>query len=204
MTKQNRVTPWGTIEALSGRGDLTGNRGGRLHDDDGNLVRAHTDRRWISCQLEFKDRRKPVMGEGTYSSLFFLDEAAALAAGHRPCFECRRPDAERFLVAWRVSQPKDALADVDRTLHAERLSGRWPNQRKVTYRAPCSTLPTGAYVEWSDEAWVVSNDHLLSWTPDAYIRRRRRPQEEVTVLTPPSLVQAIRDGFEPAIHHTAV
>ena len=198
------MTPWGTIEALDGRGDLTGNRGGRLHDDAGDLVRAHTGRAWITCLLEFKDRRKPVMGRGTYSSLFFLDEAAAMAAGHRPCFECRRPAAEAFVAAWKVGQPTDSLAEIDRTLHAERLAGRWPRQRKLTSEANLASLPNGAYVALGDEAWLVLDGHLLGWSPAGYERRRQRPTGDVTVLTPPSTVRAISDGYHPTIHASAV
>lgn len=97
---QNRVDPWGVLVADDSRGTFMGNRGGALHDDDRRIVRDQSSQRWIICLTEFKGRRRPVMQPGRYTELFFLDEATALAAGHRPCFECRRADAERFADLW--------------------------------------------------------------------------------------------------------
>src|SRR5262245_6485047 len=123
MPRQNRVTPWGEIVAMPERGTLMGNRG-LLHDAEGQIMRPWRERRWIICLLDFKGRRRSVMSPGLYTELFFLDEATALAAGHRPCAECRRERFNAFRDAWLKGNGGAApvtAPDIDRRLHEERL-----------------------------------------------------------------------------------
>ena len=166
MPLRNRVTPFGDIVALPGRGLLMGNRG-VLHDDGGALVRAHQVRRWIACRTAFRGRRRRLLQPRRWTELFFLDEATALAAGHRPCAQCRFADHRRFKELWRTVFGDGANADaIDRVLHAERLD----RGRKRTTTAPFGTLPGGTFVALGDRAWLVHGDALLAWT-DCRLRR---------------------------------
>jgi hypothetical protein len=196
---RNRVTPFGEIVAVPGRGGLMGNRG-ILHTPDGQLVRDSQVRRWIACRLEFRGRHHPVLAPGTWTALFFLDEAAALAVGHRPCAECRRADYVAFQSAWRQVYPSaTASADaMDAVLHAERRVRPWV---KRTYPAELADLQDGVYVALDDRAWLVLDRELLAWSTDGYVDRRRRPAHaEVTVLSPPSVVAVLRAGYPVGLH----
>jgi hypothetical protein len=197
---QNRVTPFGEIVAVAGRGMLMGNRG-VLHDDAQRIVRPWQLRRWIACLTAFRGRHRAIMQPRRYTELFFLDEAAALAAGHRPCAECRNADYRRFRSLWRSVHGEPADADaMDRVLHAERLDGR----RKRTHRAPFSSLPDGTYVELDGAAWLVRRDELLAWSDRGYAERRPRPREgDASVLTPPSIVALLAAGYPVAMHPSA-
>lgn len=137
----------------------------------------------------------------TWTELFFLDEAAALSAGHRPCAECRNADYKRFRRLWETSFGAPAGADaMDRTLHAERLAGR----EKRTYHADVATLPEGTYVAVNGTAWVLWGNEILAWSSAAYGERRPRPARgEVEVLTPPSIVAVLRAGYGAGIHPSA-
>lgn len=205
MPLQNRVDPWGTIFRTPARGTMFGNRGGALHDDKREIVRAYASRRWIACVLEFKGRHRIVMSPRRYTELFFLDEAVALAAGHRPCAECRRARYNAFLEAWKrrrgVGAGEPVRADaVDLELHRARLGERGA---KATYQAPVDSLPNGSFVEAEGAAWLVWNDALLLWTPEGYARKQRRPAgTEVTVLTPQPIVECFRAGYEPETHRS--
>ena len=171
MALQNRVTPFGEIVALPGRGRMMGNRG-ILHHDDRRVVRNFAVKRWIACVLEFRGRHRAVMTPHRYTELFFLDEAAALSAGHRPCAECRREDYRRFQSFWRVSYGGSADADsMDVRLHADRLSGK----TKRTYRDDLANLPDGSYVALDGEAWLVWRTHLHEWSDSGYVARQQRP-----------------------------
>ena len=200
MTLRNRVTPLGEILALPGRGTLMGNRG-VLHDAQRNIVRDSQVRRWIACRLEFRSRHRAIMTPGRWTELFFLDEAAAFAAGHRPCAECRHADFVRFQDAWsRVYPDARPRADVmDAQLHIERRLGPW---RQRTYTADLETLPDGSYIKLDDRPWLVLGTTLLAWSADAYRDRRRRPAATaaVEVLTPPSIVAVLRAGYVAAVH----
>ena len=197
MTLQNRVSPFGLLEAAPARGTLMGNRG-CLVNARGELVRRWQLDRWITCVLEFKGRRRrPLMAPGRYTELFFLDEATACAAGHRPCHECRRADAEEFLAAWRAVHPRDRrLAQVDERLHRERTRAAHP-------AVACAELPDGAMVSLDGRAWLVVDGGLRAWTHGGYTDARPRPPERATVLTPPSIAAAMRAGWRPAIHPSA-
>ncbi len=202
MPLQNRVTPFAEIIVTPARGTLYGNRG-VLHDEHGTIVRGWQVRRWIACVLEFKDRRRPLLRPGRFTELFFLDEATALAAGHRPCAECRRADYVRFLDAWPgPTARKDLRADdVDRVLHAERVA---EGGRKRIHPGRMSGLPDGAMVAEDGRAWLVLGDELLAWSPFGYDDRRARPRSgTANVLTPPSILAAIRAGYPPALHPSA-
>ena len=178
-----------------------GNRG-ILHDAHRNIVRDSQVRRWIACRLEFRGRHRRVMTPGSWTELFFLDEAAAFAAGHRPCAECRRADFVRFQDAWRQVYPDPLpMADVmDARLHAERRRGPWI---KRTYTAELETLPDGSYITLDDRPWLVLGDTLHAWSAAAYEDRRRRPTGEVVVLTPPSIVAVLRAGYAADVHPSA-
>ena len=200
MPLQNRVTPFGELIAVAGRGTMMGNRG-VLHDESRRIVRPFAVRRWIACVLEFRGRYRTVMTPRRYTELFFLDEATAFAAGHRPCAECRHADYVRFKTLWTEAVGGPAGADdIDAVLHAERLDGR----AKRLHRMPYKTLPNGAYVVVDERAWLVRDDALLAWTASGYGERRARPRRApATVLTPPSVVAVMRAGFRPGVHPSA-
>jgi len=188
---RNRVTPFGELVADPARGLVYGNRG-CLHDADGELRRPWQVRRWIACRLEFRGRlRRPLLQPGRYTELFFLDEATAMAAGHRACAECRREDYNRLLEIVGVARADD----LDARLHAERLDGR----ARRTHDAVFAGLPDGAFVVRDGEAWLVRGGELLRWTPAGYAERAAQPSGRATVLTPPTLVDVLRAGWEPVV-----
>jgi hypothetical protein len=203
VPRRNRVTPLSEIVADPARGLVYGNRG-CLHDAGGRIVRHHAGRRWIACRLAFKERRRQLTRPGRYTELFFLDEATALAAGHRPCAECRRADYDALVALWRELHPADAGADaIDARLHAERLDGR---DRRL-HDADLADLPDGAFVLRDGAPWLVRGPHLRRWTPGGYTDREGRPaRATATVITPPSLVALLRTEREPIVpflHPTA-
>jgi len=200
MPLQNRVNPFGELFASAARGTLFGNRGGKFHRDDRTLSRRRwTSRQWICCVLEFKGRQRNVWGR-YYTELFFLDEVTALAAGHRPCFECRRAAALAFAEAFGKLNQRPSAPEMDVVLHAERLDGR----RKRTHRLALDTLPDGAMITLTgDDASAVKGDVLLPWTPSGYgVPRDRLRGVEVDVLTPPSILRALSRGFAPRWHQS--
>jgi hypothetical protein len=203
MPLQNRVNPFGEFIATPARGLFMGNRGGRFHTDARTLTaRRWASRQWICCVLDFKNRQRDVWGR-FYTELFFLDEPSALAAGHRPCFECRRADALRFAEGWRQAhqlRARPMAPAMDRVLHAERLTGRAKrlNQREI------SSLPDSAFIALDGEAFAVRGDALLHWTPAGYDARRNRPRHGlVDVLTPPSILAVLAAGYQPHWHESA-
>jgi hypothetical protein len=198
MPLQNRVTPLGELIAHPARGLVYGNRG-CLHDAAGRIRRRYAVKRWIACRLEFKGwRRKALLQPGRFTELFFLDEATAFAAGHRPCALCRREDYVRFGEIWSELHPGPSGADaMDERLHAERVGDDVASRR--FHRAPVDDLPDGAFMFESGSPWLVFGGELLLWTPAGYSDRRRRPSGDATVLTPPSLVEVLRGGWDPAV-----
>jgi hypothetical protein len=200
---QNRVDPFGELFATPSRGLFLGNRGGRFHSDDQKLTsRRWASRQWICCVLDFKGRQRDVWGR-YYTELFFMDEVTALAAGHRPCFECRRKDAEAFAAAWQrafnlLRRPR--ADEMDLVLHAERLNGR----TKRRHRRSIDGLPDGAFVVLEEGAWAVRGDSLQLWTPEGYDTSKRRPRGTmVDVLTPPAIMGALAAGYRPRWHPSA-
>lgn len=200
MPLQNRVDPFGELFKSAARGTLFGNRGGKFHRDDRTLsTRRWASRQWICCVLEFKGRRRDVWGR-YYTELFFLDEVTALAAGHRPCFECRRTAAVAFAAALGRRGARPSAPEMDLVLHAERLDGR----RKRVHRRALDDLPDGAVISLAGaDALAVKGDVLLPWTPSGYGPPRPRLQGlDVAVLTPPSILRALSRGYQPAWHGT--
>jgi hypothetical protein len=197
MPLRNRVTPLGELVADPARGLVYGNRG-CLHDAEGRIRRRYAGKRWIACRLEFRGRRRTsLLQPGRYTELFFLDEATAFAAGHRPCAECRREDYVRFQELWRGLGLGPASADaIDARLHEERLDGR--EQRH--HEARLADLPAGALVFHDGRPWLVLRRELRQWTPAGYTERvQRRRGETATVITPPSLVAVLRAGWVGAV-----
>lgn len=198
MPLQNRVTPTSELIVTRERGTLFGNRG-LLHNDRQEIVRPFRGTRWITCLLEFKGRRRTLMSPGQYTELFFLDEVTALAAGHRPCAECRRDDFNRFRQAWADGQGRSDLpsaAELDEVLHAE----RWDGDARVMRRweAQADELPDGAFVLHDGEPHRVRDGGLERWTPAGYDQPVEWPPAAataVTVLTPPSIVAALATGY---------
>jgi hypothetical protein len=200
MPLQNRVDPFGDLFASPARGTLMGNRGGRIHDEHKQLgARRWASKQWICCRLEFNDRHRAVWGDG-YTELFFLDEVTAFAAGHRPCFECRRRDAERFARLFSGKPPRASAPAMDKVLHAERVAGK----AKRTHSRDIDTLPDGAMIAMDDAAFAVRGDRLLRWTPSGYAEIASRPRAAaVDVLTPPSILAVLQRGYEPLWHASA-
>ena len=203
MPLLNRVNPFGELFATPARGNFFGNRGGRFHRDDRTLsTRRHVTRAWICCRLKFKNRQREVWGRG-YTELFFLDEATALSAGHRPCFECRRKEAQAFADFWaraRKFHTRPRAAEMDVVLHAERLDHR----SKRRHRVRIDDLPDGAFIALKDGAWAVRGGMLLRWKPSGYDARKRRLQGgTVDVLTPPAILAVLKAGYRPLWHPTA-
>jgi hypothetical protein len=199
MPLQNRVSPFGDLIAVPERGLVYGNRG-CLHDSYGKIRRHHDGRRWIACRLSFRGRhRVPLLRPGGYTELFFLDEATALAAGHRPCALCRRADYDRFVQLWSGRHPGETGADaIDRRLHAERLQPDGRRQRRHPVRA--RDLPDGAIVIEQGEPWLLRGDDLLRWTPGGYFDRVARPENgDLEVITPPSLLYVLASGWSPGV-----
>ena len=203
MSLQNRVTPFAELVAAPARGLFMGNRGGRFHTEAKTLTaRRWASRQWICCVLDFKSRHRDVWGR-FYTELFFLDEPTAFAAGHRPCFECRRNEALAFAEKWRKAKRLRARphADgMDEILHRERLQGR----AQRVHRQNIEELPDGAFVVLEQLAWAVKGDRLLRWAPDGYQGRKARPGGgAVDVLTPPAIVATLSAGYRPHWHPSA-
>src|SRR5262249_36052794 len=209
---QNRVTPVGDLIAVPERGAWMGNRGGCFHTDARELTRRRwVSRRWIVCVLEFRGRHRKVMTPGRYTELFFLDEATALAAGHRPCRECRHADHERFKEAWLhgnkvLGLPAGTSIDqIDAVLHRERgMSGG----AKGTFEAAPDSLPDGGFITLPPapgEALLVAAGRLWRWTPGGYADAGLLPRAatKASVLTPRSTVRAIAAGYAPQRHRSA-
>ena len=203
MARQNRVTPLGELVADPARGLVYGNRG-CLHDAHGRIRRRYDGKRWIACRLEFKGwQRGPLLQPGRFTELFFLDEATAFAAGHRPCALCRREDYVRFGELWAELHPEQRGADaIDEQLHAERVDPETGGHR--LHRAEIGELPDGAFVLSEGAPRLVRGRDLLRWTPAGYTERTaRRAGETATVITPLSLVGILAAGWSgdvPLLH----
>ncbi|MGH9101468.1 MAG: hypothetical protein ACRDYD_00560 [Acidimicrobiales bacterium] len=202
MPMQNRVTPTGELIAVADRGMLWGNRG-RLHDRQRNLVRYSTGRAWVICVLDFKGRRRQLWTPGKLTELLFLDEATGLAAGHRPCGECRVADFRSFKAAWATAHPGEDVSApaIDARLQADRLTG--PGARR-TYSANLGELPDGTMVDLDARPWLVNNGQLLAWSPAGYQGRRTQPPStSITVITPRATVGTLTAGYRPILHRSS-
>jgi hypothetical protein len=199
---RNRVSPRGEIIAAPGRGAWMGNRG-RLHEGRGtrDIVRNHQTKTWITCALAFKDRKLAQWEPNRYTLLFFLDEAVALAAGHRPCAECRRPAYNDFRACWAQTHGGTVpyAAQMDAQLHHERTD---PTER----RAPWGTVPEGVFVDTDWGPAVVVGNHLRVWNhhENTYGDRLARPcAGAANLITPASTVDVLRAGYPVQIDVTA-
>ena len=203
MPRQNRVTPFSALVAVSERGTLMGNRG-CLHDDRGQIRRAFQGRRWIICRLSFKGRRRIVMTPGQYTELFFLDEATALAAGHRPCAECQRERFNLFRDYWRQAHGggRPAATEIDAALHAERTSEA---ARRAHLCESLAGLPDGVMLTDDEQhAYLAANGRLFRWSAGGYepvkAGRLRLPAR---LLTPAAILRVLRAGYPVDIHPSA-
>jgi len=199
MPLQNRVDPFGEIRAIPQRGMFTGNRG-IIHDPATKtlLRKRWSSKAWLVCSCDYKGVRRAVMARRSWTELFFLDEATALAAGHRPCFACRRPAAEQFRAAWAVGNMCEVprASRMDEVLHAERLDGR---KKRLHPLDALSDLPDGTMLAAGQVSFVVKAGRGFAWSPDGY-----RIADRVTgfdgLLTPPSTVACLRAGYRPLLH----
>jgi hypothetical protein len=202
MPLQNRVLPTGEIVAIPERGMFVGNRG-IIHDPSTRTIlkRRWSTHAWITCVLEFRGRRRKVWQRRSWTELFFLDEATSLAAGHRPCFYCRREDARRFRAAWEKGNRKRGVLapDMDAVLHRERLASG-----KSLHPLPMGIeqLPDGAMVQAGEESFLIVAGEPLRWTPSGY-RAAKDTLKDARLLTPPSTVRAISAGYRVVIHPSA-
>lgn len=202
MPLQNRVLPTGEIVADPALGLLTGNRG-ILQFEDGHLqTRRWAHKHWISCSLTHPRGRyhgpQPARG---WTPLFFLDEAVALAAGHRPCAYCRRDAYLQFRAAWaRAFGSVPEAGEIDRSLHNARVTRQ---RHQITHRASCADLPTGSFIAIEDAVWLVMGDTVLLFQRSGYSDRHARPDTEVTVLTPAPVIAVLAQGYAPLLHPSA-
>lgn len=201
MPLQNRVTPDGQITASPWRGDLMGNRGGKIHDPRSKqlIKRRWASKRWINCVTKFKNRQRVVMGQG-YTELFFLDEASALASGHRPCFECQRKKANAFAHAWQraFGMEKAPRANtMDDILHTERRA-----PRMVVSTVEFKNYPTGTFFMVHEEIFVRYKDRFLLWSGIGYTNFTPT-QSQAEVLTPGSIIKLLAVGYEADWHKSA-
>jgi len=197
MPLQNRVTPLGELVADPGRGLVYGNRGS-LHDGDGRIRRRFGVKRWIACRLVFKDwHRSPLLQPGKFTELFFLDEATAFAAGHRPCALCRREDYDRFSDRWEALHGERGADTIDERLHAERVDPMTRGHR--LHETELEDLPDGAFVLEEGVARLVLGGDLLAWSPGGYAKRSPRRGRDAILITPPSLVEVLRSGWSSAV-----
>jgi hypothetical protein len=197
---QNRVDPTGKIIFTPERGAWMGNRG-VIHNGEKRIIKPYVLKTWITCALQFKGRHREVMAKGRYTELFFLDEATAFSAGHRPCAECRREDYNLFKAYWlkgNVEQgfnTKTPIGKIDEIIHQERIG---KDKEKLTHKESLSALPDGAFVLLQGTIYLKKGNHLYKWSPAGYSAPEPLPGiGDVDVLTPRSIVNAFRAGYVP-------
>jgi hypothetical protein len=197
---QNRVDPFGHIIKTTARGSWLGNRG-VLHNSDKELLRPFKLKAWITCLLEFKGRKRTVMAPNRWTELFFLDEATAFAAGHRPCGECRRNDFIRFKKCWLKGNPeyhftlKTSIREIDKIIHQERIDR---HGEKVLFEEKPGNIPDGTFVLFNDNPYLVADNCIFLWSPFGYENGIAWPEvEKLPVLTPKSIVNTFRAGYLP-------
>jgi hypothetical protein len=206
MPLQNRVSPFSIFTATPERGKWTGNRG-VIHNADKEIVRNHAVKYWITCELKYKNFQRKVMTPNRWTELFFLDEATAFAAGHRPCGFCRHPDFKRFKGLWLLANgerhglEKDTKIDaIDAIIHQERLNG---NGLQKTFKGTLLTLPDGTFVNFNEDlkAYLWFQQNLYEWSFSGYTKVLEIAQnQEVNILTPRSYIEVFRAGYLPQIH----
>ena len=198
---QNRVDPFGNLIRSTARGLWMGNRG-VIHNGEKQITKAYAHKAWIICKLEFKGRKRAVMSPNRWTELFFLDEAAALSAGHRPCFECRRQDALQFKECWiKGNRSHDftmatSINRIDEIIHGERTTER----KKVFTQRKLADLPDGTFVCMNNEPWLYFKGKFYHWTPFGYEPGTSISQPSpFAILTPNSIVNALAAGYLPQI-----
>lgn len=200
MPLQNRVLPDGSIVVDPSRGLLTGNRG-ILHDDTRTLRKRWTSKAWICCALQWKDTRRTPMTGRSWTELFFLDEAVAIASGHRPCATCRRAAYNAFRSAWgKANLPGTTAAEIDRHLHATRLTA---TRHQRLHEAEAGTLPDGSFIRL-ETPHLILGPHAFPYTPAGYHPPLPRPNGPVQVMTPAPLVATLGAGYRPILHPSLV
>ena len=199
---QNRVDPFGNIIKTKARGSWTGTRG-ILHNDKQEILRPFKLKAWLTCKLEFKGRKRKVMSPDRYTELFFLDEATAFAAGHRPCFECRRNDFKTFKFFWLKGNTEyefnetTSIQKIDEILHSERIRR---DSSKVTYEESLDNIPNGTFISYNNKPFLFLNKKIYEWAPFGYEKERDLPNaERLIILTPRSIVNTFRAGYIPQI-----
>lgn len=203
---QNRVDPWGRLHAVRAQGTIMGNRG-ILHNEHQEVVRPYANKSWVTCLLSFGDVPQKVFAPGHYSQLFFLDEATAFAAGHRPCAYCQRARYNEFKNAWTRTFPQSSsqvlpIGEVDAQLHRDRIG---PDRLKRSFPALGRGLPAGSmFSHDGSEFLVCDGGHTRRWSFHSYGPLQAMPAVEVQVLTPASIVELYRSGFVPRVHPTAM
>jgi len=204
---QNRVTPFGDLIQTKARGAWTGTRG-VIHNEQQQIIRPFKLKAWITCKLEFKGRQRQMMTPNRYTELFFLDEATAFAAGHRPCCECRREDYNQFKSAWLAGNPgynfnnKTSIQQIDAVIHAERIDKQ---KSKVSFEAYVEDLPPGTFISLDNQPYLVWEKQLLLWSPFGYAKGIALPdKQKLTVLTPRSIVNTLKAGYRPQVAKTPV
>jgi hypothetical protein len=197
---QNRVDPFGNIIKTAARGAWMGNRG-VIHNEQQQITHVFKHKAWITCALQFKGRKRTVMTPGRWTELFFLDEATAFAAGHRPCFECRKEDATRFKSCWIHGNPsygftmKTSIREIDEVIHCERID---KEKKKISQKRKLSDVPEGVFIVLDHEPYLFSRGSLHRWTPFGYENAIAAADRSiVTVLTPHSIVNAFSAGYVP-------
>jgi hypothetical protein len=200
---QNRVDPFGQIIDTKARGKWMGNRG-RIHNEKKEIICPYKLQAWLTCQLSFKGRKRQIMAANSYTELFFLDEATAFAAGHRPCFECRRGDFNRFKKLWIEANPqykfseKTSIREIDKILHGERINA---DGTKKIYREHLNNLPDGTFISLEERPYLLFKKHLYGWTPYGYEKQNEITiNGKVNVLTPLSIVNTFHAGYVPELH----
>lgn len=209
MQRRNRVDPFGNLIATPARGTLMGNRG-CLHDDNGRLIKVWARLPWVTCVLDYKGRHRQIMAPGKYTELFFLDEATALSAGHRPCGTCQKARYEEFKRLWLATNATgrhtaaNSIADIDAFIHAERYASAG---EKAVWKAAIGELPEGVvYLRSSDpnQPWLKWQGAMQQWSPEGYSHAEPLDDKEpVRVITPKSIVRTLTAGFKPRVHPSA-
>jgi hypothetical protein len=199
---QNRVDPLGNIIKTPERGAWLGNRG-VIHNGNKQIIRPYKIKAWITCALSFKGRHREVMTPNRWTELFFLDEATAFSAGHRPCFQCRYPDHVKFKHFWVNGNPehgfdmKTPVSKIDEILHRERINA---DNTKVTYTTTISDLPDGTFILHNDMPYLVAKQQFSPWNSAGYGKPVKLPATSIVmVLTPDSLVKMFRAGYVPQV-----
>jgi hypothetical protein len=201
MSLQNRVTPNGDIITTAARGTWLGNRG-VIHNAQKQIIKPFNLKAWITCALKFRGRHREVMMPDRWTELFFLDEATAFSAGHRPCFQCRYKDHQRFKIAWLKGNlqygfnEKTPVNEIDTILHTERIN----KGEKVTYNDDPANLPDGTFILIDEQPYIISGNLTYQWTPFGYEKGIAIPTtQNVKVLTPRSIVNMFKAGYSPQI-----